>query len=716
MSPNKLDKIFQPESIAVFGASSNRQKVGNTVLRNLLDGEFEGTLLAINPKYDSVENVVCLAELSSASNSAVDLAIVCTPAKTVPSIIRQCGASGVGGIVILTAGFQESGAEGAELQREAQKAASEFPQLRIVGPNCVGIVSPHSKLNASFARGMPAKGRVTFISQSGALCTSVLDWALSERIGFANFVSVGNMMDVGLGELIDYFADDPNTDSLVLYVESIQDAARFTDAACRFAAVKPIIAYKAGRFAQSAAAAASHTGALAGEDVVYDTVFRRIGIDRVFSIEEMFDTAEILSRRIKARGSRLAIVSNAGGPGVMATDALIQIGGSLASLSSETVAELDLSLPPNWSKQNPVDVIGDATPERLGIATQTVLGDSGVDAVLVIVSPQAMTDPTSCADEIIKLAAESEKPVLTSWMGGRAMSEAIEKLNSADIPTFPTPERAVLAFQHLVKYEKTRQRLLDSPNPSSSLALVSELEKPAVPVSGLITEINAKQLLTQYGIEVVPTRLAKSPDEAVEIADSFGYPVVLKIASPEISHKSDIGGVKLNLENQKQVIEAYRQVISAAHEHAPQEIVMGVSVQPMIDIRDGHELIAGSKRDPMFGPVVMIGTGGIYAEVFKDVAFELPPLNESLATSMLRSLNSWKILNGFRGQPRLNISRVADVLIQLSKLVVDHPEIAELDINPLLVTPEKAIALDARIILRQMSDIESNAETMQLLS
>ncbi|MFT7629698.1 MAG: acetyltransferase [Mariniblastus sp.] len=739
-----LDRFFNPASIAIFGASTNPRKVGHTILDNLIEGGFDGSIIALNPKYETVGQTPCFPTLQAANQSGIDLAVICTPAATVPSIIRQCGECGVGGVLILTAGFQEAGAEGTRLQNEVRAIKDEFPNMRIIGPNCVGIVSPHSLLNASFGRGMPAAGRVTFISQSGALCTSVLDWALKEQIGFANFISVGNMMDVGLGELIDKFADDPQTDSLVLYIESIKDAPRFTEAACRFASVKPIIAYKAGRFKQSAAAAASHTGALAGEDAVYDTVFRRIGIERVFSIEEMFDAAEVLSRGLEPSGDRLAIVSNAGGPAVMATDALIELGGTLANFTEITHEKLNQILPANWSHQNPVDVIGDATPERLKIATQTVLTDENVDAVLVVVTPQAMTDPTACADTMIEIATQTNKPILASWMGGLSMTEATERLNTAGIPTFETPERAVTAFQHLVKYQQTKHRLAANPAPSSEtepheteseqhlnndfdqpnsretakgiqahlLPLSSISVRPGISEShqrltGLVTEINAKQLLGQYGIDVVSTQLAKTADEAIEIANEFGYPVVVKIASPEISHKSDIGGVKLNLNDEHQVATAFHEVIAAAHQKAPQEIVMGVSVQPMVSIRDGYELIAGSKRDPMFGPVIMIGAGGIFAEIYKDVAFELPPLNERLATSMLHTLKSWKILKGFRGNPPLNIKKVADVLVRLSTLCVDHPEIAEFDINPLLVTPQKAVALDARIILRQTNTMES---------
>lgn len=700
MGATPLQRLFHPESIAVIGASRNQRKVGYTVLKNLVAADYRGKIFAINPKYDSVGSTPCFESLLKLDES-VDLAIICTPVHAVSDVVQQCGECNVGGVVVLTAGFQETGEEGRKCQEELKAIAEVFPDTRVIGPNCVGVINTASNLNASFARGMPKAGRVSFISQSGALCTSVLDWALQEDIGFANLVSIGNMMDVGWGELIEYFSDDPDTDAMVLYIESVHDADRFIEAALRCTNKKPIIAYKAGRYSQSAAAAASHTGALAGEDVVYDAVFRRLGIQRVFSMEEMFDSAEALARirrmvpgfqRQEDSGEvdfgRLAIVSNAGGPAVMATDALIELDGRLAELSSNTITELNNVLPPNWSKQNPVDVIGDATPERLAQATEVVLRDPRVDAVLVIVSPQAMTNPEECASSVMQVASRHQKPILATWMGGMSIGPAVDKMNHGGLPTFPTPERAVRAFVSLANY---KQREI-----GASLASLPDSGRPEV--SRLPTEVDAKHLLSDYHIDVVPTRLANSEEEAVELANEFGFPVALKIASPEIAHKSDFGGVQLDLQSANQVREAFRTVIAAAHQHHPQKIIMGVSVQPMVDVSEGYELIAGIKRDPVFGPVVMIGAGGINAEVFKDVAFELPPLDVELAGSMLRSLKSWPILDGFRGQPVLNTESVINALIKLSHLSLDCPEIRELDINPLLVTPERAVALDARII------------------
>ena len=693
-SKSDLSRFFKPCSVAVIGATQNRGKVGYTVLRNLASNGFQGRLFAINPKYSNVDSIDCHPDVQSIGEP-IELAIVCTPARTVKGILEQCGEAGVPAVLILTAGFGETGEQGILKQHDIKELLQKYPATRVIGPNCVGLLDTNSNLNASFARGMPEPGRISFVSQSGALCTSILDWAIQERIGFANFVSIGNMIDVGWGEIIDYLADEPNTDALVLYMESVQDADSFLEAAHRCNLKKPVVVLKAGRFKESADAAASHTGALASEDIVYDAAFRRIGVQRVNSIEELFDTAELLSRFESDVGGSLAIVSNAGGPAVMATDALIEQGGKLARLSESTIEKLNKCLPPNWSGQNPVDVIGDAPPSRLASATQAVIEDENVGAIFVIVSPQAMTEPANCAEALIEIAEQTNKPILTSWMGGSAMKEANELLNVAGLPTFSTPERAVKAYQHLIRRQKFADtRTFWKPK-------TSEVSHKAV--SGLVTEAGAKKLLKSYGIDSVPTELVDSSEAAIEAANMFGFPVVVKIASPEIVHKSDIGGVKLNLQSEDEVAQAYLDVIAAAHKHCPQEIVMGACVQPMFDITDGYELIAGIKRDAVFGSVVMIGAGGINAEIFRDFVFELTPINQAIANSMLRKLRSWPILNGYRGQPVLNTGLVVDVLVHLSELSDDHSEIKELDINPLLVTKNQAIALDAGLILNTRS-------------
>jgi acetyltransferase len=696
---SSFQKIFHPQSVAVIGAALSRGKLGNTVVRNLLDGGFTGPIYPVNPKYDRIEGLQCFSCVGDIQ-TPVDLAVICTPAATVSQVIRQCGQAGIMGVVILTAGFRETGTAGAALEQLVQQEIHSFPGMRVIGPNCVGIIASESRLNASFARGMPSLGHVSLISQSGALCTAILDWAQQEGIGFANFVSVGNMVDTSFGDLIENFANDPLTHAIVVYIESIDDAEHFMVAASQFTRNKPLIAYKAGRHQQSAAAASSHTGAMAGDDAVYDAAFRRAGITRVYSIEEMFDCAEVLGRETNIAGPRLAVVTNAGGPGVMATDALMDHQGELAELSPATLNDLNAQLPSSWSKRNPVDVIGDATAQRLGQATKIVLADPGVDAVLVIVSPQAMTDATACAQAVIEVAKAQSKPVLTSWLGGVSMVEAIELLNKSGIPTFPTPERAAKAFMDLVRFKASQQRPVDPADTSPAVPRATNNSSHRLAAVGLVDEIASKKLLADYGISVAPTRLATTEDEVLDSAALLGYPVAIKIVSPGISHKSDFGCVFLNLHNQQELLDAYCQTLANARTHAPNEKLLGVAVQPMVRFEHSFELIVGVKRDLVFGPVLMVGSGGVYTELLRDVAIELLPINQRIAQHMLQSLMFWPVLAGFRGKPPLNVKRIVDTLLELSELIGQHPEIEVLEINPLLISPDTVIALDARIIVR----------------
>ena len=721
-----LDKIFRPQSLAVIGASCNERKVGHMVLRNIVESGFDRPVFAVNPRYDSVLGVRCFDSVSEISDS-IDLAVVCTPPQTVAEVVRLCGDKGVGGVVIITAGFGETGDDGLQMQHQVKNVADRYPEMRVIGPNCVGVVAPHIRLNASFTRGMPHAGHLAFLSQSGALCTAVLDRALQEGMGFSAFVSIGNTMDLSLGELIDYFAADRKTKALVMYVESITDGPGFMAAAARFAACKPLIACKSGRFAESAAAAASHTGALAGSDVVYEAAFRRAGVNRVFSIEEMFDCAECLARSISPAGDRLAIVTNAGGPGVLATDALIERNGTLAELEPESIRKLDSLLSRNWSGGNPVDVIGDASPRQLATALQIALADPGVDAALAMVAPQSMTHPLPCAEAVAAVVDQSDKPVLTSWIGGVSMGEAVELLNQHGIPTLPTPERAVKAFMHLVNYSRNQKRLQAVQEVSQGESVTGELvageletgesgagesgaggslesRRSEMPLNeGMVTEADAKDILRSCGVDCVQTLTASSSMDAVRIAEDIGYPVVLKIASPEISHKSDIGGVKLNLPNDAEVVAAYEEIVARARQFLGRDNLSQVTVQPFVDFQNGYELIVGAKRDPVFGPVLMVGAGGTTAELLRDVAFELSPLNRELARQMLESLLSWPLLRGYRGKPPVDIDGIIRVLLAVSNLVSEVDSIGELDINPLLVTPEQTLALDARILICQPS-------------
>lgn len=704
MPIRNLDKIFAPKSVAVIGASKRPSSVGNTVLLNLVDGGFTGPVYAVNSKYTEVNGVPCFGAVSEIPDP-VDLAVVCTPAATVPDIVRQCGEAGIRGLVILSAGFREASKEGAALEEEIRTIARQFDGFRIVGPNCLGVMSPHHSLNASFASDSPLKGRVAFISQSGALCTAVLDWAIQENVGFSNFVSVGNMLDVGIADLIDYFATDGCTESIILYMESISKGRGFMSAARAFSREKPIIAYKAGRFAQSAKAAASHTGAMAGVDSVYEAAMARAGIVRVFDVDDLFDCAELLARKKLPSGPRLAIITNAGGPGVMATDALLERHGVLTELSSATIAKLNQKLPAAWSHGNPVDVIGDAPPERFSAAVEIVLGAEEVDGVLVVLSPQAMTDPTGAAKAVIEVAKLSRKPLIAAWMGGGKVREGIKLLNDEGIPTYSSPEKAIRAFMHLVSYARNRETLYETPR-EVPIEFALDREKLRAVFDTILSEGNdilsetaSKALLEAYEIPVTQTYIARTAEDAVHYAARVGYPVALKIHSPDITHKTDVGGVELNLMDADAVTEAFEGILKRAKQHRPSAHLEGVTVQHMLVAPDGRELIIGAKRDPVFGAVLLVGAGGTNAELFHDSALELPPLSENLARRMLKSLQLWPLLEGYRGRPGVNLDRLVEVLMRLSYLVADFPEIVELDVNPLLATPEGAVALDARIVL-----------------
>jgi acetyltransferase len=704
VSIRNLDKIFDPRRVAVIGASDTPTSVGYTVLRNLVGSGFAGVVYPINPRREAIQGIHAYQDVKSLPH-VPDLGVICTPAPSVPGLVRELGEAGTRGIVIISAGFREIGAEGRKLEEQVRDEQRKFAGMRILGPNCLGIMVPAIHLNASFAAATPGPGHIGFISQSGALCTSVLDWAIDQGIGFSYFVSVGNMLDVGMGDLIDYFGSATETESIILYIESITEAREFISAARAFARTKPIVAYKAGRFAESAQAAASHTGAMAGVDAVYEAAFQRAGIERIFEIEDMFDCAELLARHRVAKGDRLAIVTNAGGPGVMTTDALIARNGQLAKLADDTLRQLNELLPSCWSHGNPVDVLGDAPPERFARALEIVLADKGVDAVLVILTPQAMTDPTSTARSVGQLGAKSHKPVLAAWMGSRVVREGTQVLNELGIPAYDTPAKAVRAFMHLVSYARNLSTLHETPRDlhmafTMDRQRLRSLFNTFLSEGGeVLSENVSKAFLDAYGIPVTRPQPARGADEAVEAARGLGYPVVMKIHSPQITHKTDVGGVVLNLPNDEAVRAAFRQVTDRAHELRPDADILGVTVQKMVTYPNSFELILGTKKDPVFGPVIMVGMGGVSAEVLKDRALGLPPLNEALTRRMLESLQSWPLLRGYRGKPGANIDRLIEIIMRFSYLVADYPEIKELDINPLLVTPEQALALDARVVV-----------------
>jgi len=704
MAIRKLNSIFKPKRIALIGVSDNPNSVGGITLRNLVGGGFNGVVYPVNPKREAVLGIPCYPDVKSLPKTP-DLAVIMIAAKFVPQVIRECGEAGIHGVIIMSAGFKESGEEGKALEEQAKLEKAKFPDMRIIGPNCLGILVPGLNMNVSFADGMPKKGHVAFISQSGALCTSVLDWAYESNIGFSYFVSIGNSMDVNFGDLIDYFGQDPNTKSIVLYVESLINARTFMSAARAFSREKPIIVYKSGRFPESAAAAASHTGAMASEDSIYDAVFRRAGLARVFDFGNIFEFTDLVGRRRIPKGNRLAIVTNAGGPGVMATDSLISLGGKLVELSEKTMQRLNEYLPPFWSHGNPIDVLGDATPERFAKATEIVLEDENVDAVLVLLTPQAMTAPTETAVAISQLASKTTKSIMAGWLGGASMREGIQVFNQAGISSFTAPEQAIRAFMTLSNYSENQSMLYETPKevPVSfqydRLELRKKYLKDIFPKAKILNEDDSKMLVNDYGINTTHPQPAATEDEAVEIARKKGYPVVMKIYSPDITHKSDVGGVALNIKDDEMVRAAFRNMVKTAAEKRPDARIDGVTIQIMVNTKDGIELIVGTKKDPVFGTVMLVGMGGVTAELFKDKRLEFPPLNEQLALQMLKSLKIYPMLKGYRGDSPKNIDKLIEALIRMSYLAADYPEIAELDINPLVVTPTDVIALDARIVV-----------------
>ncbi len=704
MSIRTLDHIFRPKRIALIGVSNNPDSVAGIALRNLVSGGFQGVVYPINPKYEAVMGITCYPDIKSVPKTP-DLAVIATSAHRVPGLIRECGEAGVLGIIIMSAGFKESGEEGRKLEEQVKAEVAKYEGMRVIGPNCLGIIVPGFKLNVSFASSMPQKGNVAFISQSGALCTSVLDWAIDQNIGFSYFVSIGNTIDVGFGDLIDYFGQDPNTKSIVLYVESITFAREFMTAARAFARKKPIIVYKAGRYPESAAAAASHTGAMASEDNIYDAVFERAGIARVYDIGDIFNFTDLISRRNIPKGSNLAIVTNAGGPGVMATDMLMSKGGKLTRLSDDTMAKLNEVLPPFWSHGNPVDVIGDAPPERFAKATEIVMQDENVDAVLVILTPQAMTAPTKTAEAIAKISEHSSKPIMAAWLGGQSMKGGIQIFLNKGISVYQTPEAAIRAFMTLVNYSRNLSILFETPR---DIPLSFELDRKKLRKEFsneyfnkelILSEDVSKVLIAAYGINTTKPQPAYSALQAADIANKIGYPVVLKVLSSDITHKSDVGGVVLNIKDENTVWMTFKNMTESIKQKMPEAKVEGVTVQPMFDAKDAIELILGIKKDPAFGTCMMIGMGGTAAELFKDKSLGFPPLNERLARRMLENLKIYPLLKGYRGSTPKNIEKLIEIMIRMSYLAADYPEIAELDINPLLVTPDDAIALDARIVM-----------------
>jgi acetyltransferase len=705
VSVHNLKSLFNPNRVAVVGAGREPSQLGHIVLRNLIDGGFDGVVYPINPGRESVSGIQAYPSIAE-TPAKPELAIVCTPAAAVPEVVRACGEEKVPAIAVLSAGFREAGAEGAELEQAVREELGRHDGMRLLGPNCLGLIVPRHGLNASFAKTMPIDGHIAFVSQSGALATSVIDWAAAQQIGFSQVVSIGNMLDVDLGDLIDYLAQDAHTRAIFLYIETVTQPRKFMSAARAFSRTKPIIVYKAGRFAASAKAAVSHTGAMVGEDAVYDAALRRAGAVRVGRIEEVFATAELLAREQPIYRSRLAVVTNAGGPGVMAADALLARDGELAELQPETIKVLDEVLPAAWSHGNPVDVLGDAPAKRYGEAVRAVLADSDVDALLAILTPQAMTDATATADAVLAARRGSPKPLLAAWMGGRSVREGLQRLSAGGVAAYAYPEQAVGALMDLVSYGRNLETLHETPRSLPvGFAIDRQRAKELMGAvltegGGILSETSSKALLDAYEIPFTKPLPALSADDAVAVAAQIGYPVVLKVRSPDITHKSEVGGVEVGLADAAEVRAAFDRIEASVRKRRPEAEVQGVTVQPMVRT-PGYELLLGARKDAIFGAVILLGAGGVAAEVLRDQALELPPLNERLALGMLQSLRIWPLLAGHRGRPAVDLDALLEVMMRFSYLVADYPELSEIEINPLLVSTDGAIALDARAVVDQ---------------
>ncbi len=712
LTSHPLDAFFKPRSVAVIGATEKPGSVGRAVFWNLLSTPFGGVVYPVNPKRPNLLGVKAYPKVAELPE-VPDLALVCTPAATVPGIMEECAQAGIPAVIIISAGFKETGPEGVALENRVIDIARKGG-IRVIGPNCMGILTPPTGLNASFAKEMTLPGKVAFLSQSGALGTAILDWSLKNRVGLSAFASVGSMADVGWGDLIDYFGGDPSTNSIVIYMESIGDARAFLSAAREVALSKPIVVIKAGRTGAAAQAAASHTGSMAGNDEVLDAAFERCGVLRADTISEIFDLADILAKQPQPRGPKLTIITNAGGPGVLATDSLIRRGGELAELSHRAEKALDGFLPEAWSHHNPIDVLGDADAERYAKTLETVMKDEKNNGLLVILTPQQMTDATAVAEMLKPYAKVEGKPVFASWMGGDQVLAGATILSHAGIPTYEYPDDAVRTFVDLWRYSRNLAGLYETPQALPEFAAQLPDRNKAVQIlkaardkkRALLTEDESKDLLASYGIPVVPTVAAKSPEEAAQTAARMGFPVVAKLYSETLTHKTDVGGVKLNLRDENEVKKAFAEIQTSVAEKAGAGHFQGVVVEPMVQ-RGGQEVIVGSHIDPQFGPVVLFGMGGQLVEVFQDVALALPPLNTNLARRMMAKTKVFKALKGVRGAPPVDLEALEQLLVRFSYLVVEQPWVKEIDINPLLASPEGPIALDARVILQDAQMPES---------
>lgn len=696
-----LEAFFTPRSVAVVGAAREPGKLGYGVLSNILEHGFQGNVYPINPKADEILGLKCYASVLDVPDP-IDLAVLVVPNKFVAQVIEECGQKGVQGAIIISAGFREAGAEGIRLENHVIEIARSHG-VRVVGPNCLGIISTHTPLNASFAAGMPPRGNIAFMSQSGALCTAILDWALAQSIGFSYFVSLGNKADVNEVDLLEAWEDDENASVIIIYMEGIPEGGRFMEAARQTTKRRPVIAVKSGKTAAGQRAVSSHTGTLAGSERAYEAAFRQTGVLRAESIQHLFDYSLAFAYQPPLRGTHIAVVTNAGGPGIMATDALEGSGLQLATLQSQTIERMRPGLPAAANLYNPIDVIGDALADRYALALEAALEDTNVHGVLVILTPQVYTQITETAEVIGRLAAAHEKPVLACFMGELKVGPGIKVLNQHHVPNYPFPERAVGAFKAMAEFYQWQNRA----EPEYQRFEVDEARVrqvfDRVRADGRLTlgDAESRDIMEAYGLRIPKSILARNVDEAISAAESIGYPVVMKIASPDILHKSDIGGVRLNVRDAEQVRDLFDLIIYRAQRYMPTAEIWGISVQEMVP--RGKETIIGVNRDPQFGPLLMFGLGGIYVEVLKDVTFRIAPISRLEAQEMISEIRTYNLLRGVRGEKPSDLDAIADTLLRISQLVTDFPEIVEMDINPLMVHEEGqgAMSVDMRFVLKE---------------
>ncbi|KAB2313655.1 GNAT family N-acetyltransferase [Betaproteobacteria bacterium SCN2] len=701
MSQHYLSPLFSPRSVAVIGASDRPESVGGVTFRNMLESGYQGKLFAVNPRHASIQGQPSYPDIESIGEQ-IDLAVIATKAHTVPDIIEACGKRGVKAAVILSAGFGEAGTEGRALERKVLEIA-HIHGVRLVGPNCLGVMRPSIGLNATFSKAGARPGNLALVSQSGALCTAILDWARPNDVGFSSILSLGVTADVDFGEILDYLVSDPKTESILLYIEGIRQARSFMSALRAAARTKPVILVKVGRHEAGSKAALSHTGALVGADDVFDAAIRRAGAVRVSSVVQLFAAAKALSTRFRPTGNHLAIVTNGGGPAVMASDRAADLGLALAELGDDTLRKLDEALPPTWSHANPIDIIGDAGAERYRQAVTACMQDANVDGVLAILTPQAMTHPLDVAQAMIEVAGQFNKPLLTCWMGETEVASSREAFAQTRIPSFRTPEPAVEVFSYISAYYQNQKLLMQAPGPLSHHA-EPDVEGARMLVENalaehrkVLSEMESKAVLAAFRIPIARSMVARSPNEALLLAVELGMPVAMKINSPDITHKSDAGGIRLNLGNAQAVRAAYREIIDSVRENRPNARIDGVVVEPMVKKSNGRELMVGVTSDPAFGPVITFGAGGIMVEVLGDRSVALPPLNSYLARDMIRGTHVARMLKQFRHMPPVNMAALESVLLRVSEMVCELPHIREMDINPLIVDETGAIAVDARI-------------------